>query len=215
MDAVSAGNKSPWQKYFADDCMYFDEKGRSMNKAALLADVSPLPLGYSGSIKLVKAQSHITRDTAILSYDLDESETIFGQSMTARYHGTDTWLLRDGQWQIVAGQMLRYYEDPAPGKANHKNISRLHRHLPIGSRECAKILQPRETISTSSVATVPKLFLLRNRQMSFFAKGLRGACSSVGRKTGRSTPSLTAEITKTSCGRNCPTPNVRASRPDD
>ena len=123
MDAVAAGNKSPWQKYFADDCMYFDEKGRSMNKAALLADVSPLPPGYSGNIKLVKAQSHITRDTAILSYDLDESETIFGQEMTARYHGTDTWMLRNGQWQIVAGQMLRYYEDPAPAKPDPTKFS--------------------------------------------------------------------------------------------
>jgi len=55
----------------------------------------------------VKAKSHIGDDTAILSYDLDETETIFGQNMSARYHGTDTWTYRNGKWQIVAGQMLR------------------------------------------------------------------------------------------------------------
>jgi hypothetical protein len=114
-DGVAAGDQAPWKKYFADDCMYFDEKGRNMNKAALVATVTPLPTGYSGSIKVVKPQSHIEANVAIMSYDLDETETVFGQEMKARYHGTDTWMLRNGQWQIAAGQMLRYYEDPAPG----------------------------------------------------------------------------------------------------
>jgi hypothetical protein len=34
-DSVAPGNQAPWKKYFADDCMYFDEKGRNTNKAAL------------------------------------------------------------------------------------------------------------------------------------------------------------------------------------
>jgi len=118
MDAVAPGNPGPWKKYFAEDGMYFDEKGRFMDKAALLKDVSPLPNGYSGSIKVVNAKGNILQDTAVLSYDLDETEVVFGQELKARYHGTDTWVRRDGQWQIVAGQMLRYYEDPAPGKVN-------------------------------------------------------------------------------------------------
>ena len=119
-DAAATGDRTPWEKYFASDSMYFDEKGRSMNKQALVADQSPLPPGYSGSIKLVHAESRILPDTAILSYDLDETETVFGQELKARYHGTDTWVRRGGRWQIVAGQMLRYYEDPAPGRSDLK-----------------------------------------------------------------------------------------------
>jgi ketosteroid isomerase-like protein len=115
-DAVAAGDPAPWKKYLADDCMYFDEKGRNMNKSTMIADISPLPTGYSGSIKVAKAQSHIEGDVAVVSYDLDEKETIFGQDLTARYHATDTWMRRNGQWQIIASQVLRYYEDPAPGK---------------------------------------------------------------------------------------------------
>jgi len=61
-NAVAAGDKTPWQKYVADDVMYFDEKGRNMNKAALVADIEPLPKGYSGSIRIAKVQSHIERD---------------------------------------------------------------------------------------------------------------------------------------------------------
>jgi len=71
MDAVALGNPDPWKKYFAQDAMYFDEKGRFMDKTALLKDVSPLPKGYSGDIKVLNAKSNILQDTAVLSYDLD------------------------------------------------------------------------------------------------------------------------------------------------
>src|SRR5262245_61457622 len=64
MDAVAPGNPEPWKRYFAEDGMYFDEKGRFMDKAALLKDVSPLPKGYSGTIKVLNAKSNILSDTA-------------------------------------------------------------------------------------------------------------------------------------------------------
>ena len=38
-----------------------------------------------------------------MSRNMDETGTVFGQDMTARYHATDTWMRRNGQWQIVAG----------------------------------------------------------------------------------------------------------------
>ena len=122
---MAAGDQAPWKKYFADDSIYFDEKGRSMDKAALVNDITSSTQGLlrHKAVKVVNAKSHIEGDTAILSYDLDETETIFGQNMTARYHGTDTWMYRNGKWQIVAGQMLRYYEDPAAGKADTKTYA--------------------------------------------------------------------------------------------
>jgi hypothetical protein len=123
-DAVAPGDQTPWEKYLADDCMYFDEKGRKMDKAALLADLTPMPTGHSGSIKLAATQSHIENGVAILSYDMDETETIFGQNISARYHATDTWMRRNGQWQIIAGQVLRYYEDPAPGEIDSSRLSK-------------------------------------------------------------------------------------------
>ena len=117
-DAVVPGNQEPWKKYYADDCLFADEKGREMDKTKLLADISPMPKGYSGTIKVVKPVSRIIGDTAILSYDCDETETVFDQPLTARYHGTDTWLRRNGTWQIVASQTMRYYEDPTIGRAD-------------------------------------------------------------------------------------------------
>jgi hypothetical protein len=123
-DSLITGNKEPWEKYYANDAIYFDEKGRNLDKTALVADITPLPLGYSGQIKIGKAASRIVGDTAVVSFDLDETETIFGQNLSARYHETDTWLHRNGVWQIVAAQALRYYEDPAMGKADPKKLAK-------------------------------------------------------------------------------------------
>lgn len=123
VNSVAEGDQKPWKKYFADDCLYFDERGRSMNKEAMVADIAPLPQGYSGTISVVNAQSHIEPDVAVLSYDLNESETVYGQTMKARYHETDTWMRRHGDWQIVAGQVLRYYEDPAEGQVDARTYA--------------------------------------------------------------------------------------------
>src|SRR4030081_2034778 len=58
-DAVVPGNQVPWKKYFADDCIFSDEKGRTLDKPKLVADIAPLPVGYSGDIKIDKVQSRV------------------------------------------------------------------------------------------------------------------------------------------------------------
>src|SRR5437764_7705756 len=95
-DAVVPGNQVPWKKYFANDCIFADEKGRTMDKTKLVADITPMRAGYSGAIKIEQVQSRIYDNVAILSYEANETETIFDQNVSARYHVTDTWLRRDG-----------------------------------------------------------------------------------------------------------------------
>jgi hypothetical protein len=172
-DSIVPGNQEPFKKYFADDAMFFDEKGRNMDKAALVKDIQPMPKGYSGTIKLVRPKSHIEGNVAILSYDLDETETIFGQSMTARYHETDTWMRRGGKWQIVAGQVLRYYEDPAVGKADTSKFPSYVGTYKLGPERTM-------TISTEDghlYATRnghPKEELIPEASDIFFRKGVEG-----------------------------------------
>jgi hypothetical protein len=173
LDSVPAGDQAPWKKYVAEDCMYFDEKGRNMNKAALVADVTPFPNGYSGSIEVKNVKSHIEGDVAILSYNADEKETIFGQDLTARYHSTDTWMRRNGTWQLVAGQVLRYYEDPAPGKMDAAKFAEY-----VGTYELA----PANTLTISTDGKLlyrqrgdrPRDLLVPEATGIFFRKGVEG-----------------------------------------
>ena len=172
-DAVAVGDQGPWNKYFADDCLFFDEKGRNMDKAALVKDITPLPKGYSGSIKLVSSKFLLAGNTAVLSYDLDESETIYGQLLHARYHGTDTWMYREGRWQIVASQVLRYYEDPAPGKADPATFD-----LFVGTYELAPGVTMAVTREGNQLfaqrGTRAKEELLPEATGIFFRKGVEG-----------------------------------------
>src|SRR5207244_7548672 len=121
-DSIVSGNQTPWKKYFAVASAFADEKGRTFDQTNRIADITPFPAGYSGAIKIDNVISRIIGDTAILSYDANETETIFGQNLKARYHITDTWLRRNGEWQIIASQADRYYENPATGKIDPKKF---------------------------------------------------------------------------------------------
>jgi Domain of unknown function (DUF4440)/Domain of unknown function (DUF3471) len=174
-DAVVPGDPTPWKKSYAEDCLFHDEKGRSLDKAKLMTDISPMPKGYSGTIKVVNPQSIITAECAILSYDCDESETVFGQELHARYHQTDTWLHRKDEWQIAASQTMRYYEDPALGKADPAQFSAY-----AGLYELSKDSERRTTISFAG----EQLFMERTGGQKtelfpesgdlFFRKGMEG-----------------------------------------
>jgi hypothetical protein len=173
VDAIAIGNQTPWKTYFAEDAIYTDETGKTSDKPALIATIVPLPKSYSGTLKVVKPQSRILDETAILSYDLDESETVFGQVLHARYHGTDTWLFRNGRWQIVAGQLLRYYEDPAIGKIDTTRLDDF-----VGTYQIA----PGETLTVSREGTklyikrsdTPKILLEPESPDLFFRPGAEG-----------------------------------------
>ena len=171
-DSLVSGNQAPWKKHFADDCIFADEKGRFFDKPKLIADITPLPAGYSGTINIENAQSRIIGNTAILSYDANETETIFGQNLKARYHITDTWLRRNGNWQIIASQAHRYYEDPTVGKTDPKKFADF-----IGTYELA----PGQTRSVTNEGD--KLFIERKGKKEqllpetseiFFRKGVEG-----------------------------------------
>jgi uncharacterized protein DUF4440/uncharacterized protein DUF3471 len=174
-DSIVSGNQEPWKKNFADDCTFSDEKGRTFDKTKLVADITPLPKGYSGTIKIENVISRIIGDTAVLSYDANEAETIFGQELHARYHITDTWLRRNGQWQIIASQAHRYYEDPMAAAP-----SQLRNFQPatyVGTYELAPGQTRTITVENG------KLFVERNGKKEellpessdlFFRKGVEG-----------------------------------------
>jgi ketosteroid isomerase-like protein len=173
VSAVAAGDQTPWKKYFADDCIFFDERGRKLDKKALVAEITPLPQGSSGTITVENVQSHIEGDVAVLSYDLDETEIVFGQTERARYHETDTWMQRRGEWKTLASQVLRYYEDPAAGTVDTRELMDY-----VGQYEVA----PGQTLTISREGQQlflqkndrPKVELIPEAGPMFFRRGVEG-----------------------------------------
>src|ERR1043166_7801782 len=171
-DAIVPGNTEPWKKYFADDCLFFDEKGRNLTKAQLVADIGPMPKGYSGTIKVGKSKSLIHGDTAILSYDADETETAFGQNLTARYHVTDTWLRRNDNWQIAASQVFRYYEDPAVGSIDTKKLPDFVGTYELAPGQARKVFVEGDKLFVERNGKREQLF--PEAAETFFRKGVEG-----------------------------------------
>ena len=171
-DAVVGGDQEPWKKYYAEDCIFADEKGRQMDKVKLLADIAPLPNGYSGTIKVARPVSRIFRDTAILSYDSDETEIIFGQHLKARYHAIDTWMRRNGRWQIVASQVMRYYDDPAVGHADRAKFAEFSGIYELAEGQTRKVFTEGESLFSERNGKREQL--LPETADIFFRKGVEG-----------------------------------------
>lgn len=171
--ASDAGDPKPWNAWFADDAMVYDEKGRTMDKQALLADIGPMPAGYSVHMRVVDPHIILAPGAAAVAYECDESETAFGQTMHARYHTVDTWLFRHGTWQIAASQTMRYYEDPKIGTTDVAHLDDF-----TGTYELAPGI--RRTVTREGDAlfvqkgTGPKTELLPESGDLFFRKGVEG-----------------------------------------
>jgi len=106
MDAVAVGDKAVWQKYVADDVIYTDENWKVLTKKDLVDGMSPLPKGYSGTIKVSNVRSRINGDAAVLSWEALEEEFVLGQRLAPVYLVTDTYFRRNGRWQLVAEQII-------------------------------------------------------------------------------------------------------------
>jgi hypothetical protein len=105
-DAIPVGNKAVWEKYVADDVIYTDENWHVLTKKELVDGLTPLPKGYSGSIRMANVQSRINGDAAVLSYRALEEEYVFGQKLSPVYLVTDTYFKRNGRWQMIASHVI-------------------------------------------------------------------------------------------------------------
>jgi uncharacterized protein DUF4440 len=117
-DAIPIGNKVPWEKYVADDVIYTDENWHILTKKDLLDGLSPLPKGYSGSIRMANIQSRFNGDSAVLSYRALEEEYVFGQKLAPTYLVTDTYFKRNGRWQMIASHVIVLPSDRKPMAIN-------------------------------------------------------------------------------------------------
>lgn len=102
MDALASGKSEVWQQALADDAVIIDEFGRAQGKAETVQGITGLPAGLSGHIKLVDPKVRVYGDTAVMTVDNDEYETVFGQQLHVVYRMTNTFVRRDGAWRLVS-----------------------------------------------------------------------------------------------------------------
>ena len=70
--AVSTGDKEPWQKYMAEDGILLNRDGKSNTKQEILAEITPKSQGVILDIKPVDMKIYLPQASAFISLVADE-----------------------------------------------------------------------------------------------------------------------------------------------
>lgn len=113
-DAISNGAPAVWEKYLDPDVIYAEEDGSYKGKAAMVAEVRPLPKGLGGDIKVELLSFHQDGDIAVALFRQHETERYYGQTIHASYLLSTVWRKRADGWKQIEGQVLAERTDPPP-----------------------------------------------------------------------------------------------------
>ena len=110
-ESVATGDASVVERILADDFVGVDPKGRLYDKATMVSDTHDAP-NYFVSNRANEIKVRFYGDTAV-AQGSETWERRTGDPLRGRFVWTDTWLRRNGKWQIVAAEDLVAPEQPA------------------------------------------------------------------------------------------------------
>jgi len=114
-ESVANGDASVVERILADDFLGVDPDGRFYDKAKMVADTREAPKEFVSN-RLNDVKVRFFGDTAVAQGD-ESWVRRTGTPLRARFVWTDTWILRNGKWQIVASEDL-IAPEPAEKPAN-------------------------------------------------------------------------------------------------
>jgi ketosteroid isomerase-like protein len=101
-ESVATGDTSGIERILADDFVGVDPKGHLYNKSQMIADTRNAPKTFvSNRLNDVKVRFY---GTTAIAQGSETWEKRSGER--GRFVWTDTWLQRNGRWQIVAAEDL-------------------------------------------------------------------------------------------------------------
>ena len=110
-ESVATGDSSVVERILADDFAGVDPKGRVYDKSKMVSDTRDAPKYFvSNHANEIKVRFY--GDSAVAQGD-ETWERRSGDPLRGRFVWTDTWIKRNGKWQIVAAEDLIAPEKPA------------------------------------------------------------------------------------------------------
>jgi ketosteroid isomerase-like protein len=88
-------------QYEADDIVKTDPSGHVTDKAQDKTDLASGDLKFE-SMELSDMTVHVYGNTAVVAGANNLHGTYKGQDISGKYRFTDTWVKRNGKWQVVA-----------------------------------------------------------------------------------------------------------------
>ncbi|HEV8407682.1 MAG TPA: DUF4440 domain-containing protein [Sphingomicrobium sp.] len=111
-DAIAPGDKAVWDAATDPALIFVDENNKVMTKAALLDQLTPLPSGLVGHIKVTGYELQRHGDTAVATYVADEKLDYHGQLLRTQFRTTDAWHRTPAGWKMISSMTLAVLGDP-------------------------------------------------------------------------------------------------------
>jgi ketosteroid isomerase-like protein len=110
-ESVATGDSSVIERILAEDFVGVDPKGRTYDKSRMVSETREAPKYFvSNHANEIKVRFY--GDTAVAQGD-ETWERRSGDPPRGWFVWTDTWVKRNGKWQIVAAEDLIAPEKPA------------------------------------------------------------------------------------------------------
>lgn len=173
--AFDKGDKDLWSPYVADGYIIATPSGGIITKQQQIEGFRPHLDGYGDVFEFKNVQVRRNGDTAVMSYVINEYEHWDEQKyVIPLLRKTDTYILRDGRWLIIASQETFIPAERKVIKVNPKIYDayvgqyRLMRSLVYAvTREGDKLMM-------QELGQPSKRELLPETQTTFFSKGDSG-----------------------------------------
>ena len=101
-ESVASGDAKVIERILADDFVGIDPKGKSYDKAVMIAETKAGPKSFAAN-HLDDVKIRFYGDTAVAQ---GRESWVRQTGEKGRFIWTDTWLRRNGRWQIVAAEDL-------------------------------------------------------------------------------------------------------------
>ena len=103
-DAYMRGDKNVFERILADDMISISNEGDLAGKADILKQINPPRATVKLSIVAEDIQVYLFGDTAIVSSRKTNKRESSTRSNSYQYRDTNTYVRRDGRWQLIASQ---------------------------------------------------------------------------------------------------------------
>jgi hypothetical protein len=122
LEAIAPGDVKAWDAALTDGAVYVDENGQIMQRAEFLKQLTPLPAGASGSIKISDDSASFQIDIAIVIHTDDEAENYHREMLHAQYLMTETWQHGGGNWKLLLVHVYAVLHDPPEQKPSTEEL---------------------------------------------------------------------------------------------
>jgi hypothetical protein len=111
-DALAPGRKDVWAALLHPKFVSTDENGAVFDRDRFLANLTPLPSGASGTLRVIDFVARDLGGLAVTTYVLDEVEQFHGETLRSQYRNTDSWVRTPQGWRLAAMQEIALRTDP-------------------------------------------------------------------------------------------------------